>query len=118
MSQIRVVSDAEFGRERRAKEISDSVGPLLATTYPGYRWRVEPNVDGGIIDIRCEMADARYGYTLKPALYFSETQWRAAILKAGGEILERAGMSRRVFNEVDWLTRPRNDAGHIVMDTT
>ena len=117
MSEIIVVADDEARMEIRAKEISDTVGPLLASTYPGYRWRVEPNIKGGVIDIRCEMTDARFGYTLIPSLYFSETQWRAAIIKAGGEILERAAMSRMKFNEVDWLTRPRDFAGRIIMET-
>ena len=115
---ICVVSDVDFRSDMHMHSIAETVGPILAQTYPGYRWRVEPNVAGGIVDVRCEMTDARYGFTLIPEHYFSETQWRAAIIKAGGEILERAAMSRRKFNEVDWLTRPRDFAGRIVMDVT
>jgi hypothetical protein len=116
MSEIIVATDADFRQELEAKAMSDSIGPLLATHYPGYRWRVEPDVKNGIVDIRCEHTNCKFGYTLIPSLYFSETQWRAAIIKAGGEILERFNMSRRGFDAVDFLTRKRDHAGLIHPD--
>ena len=116
MDRITVVSDTEFRDEMRAKEISDSIGPILAQTYPGYRWRVEPKPKNGIVDIRCEMTDCRYGFRLKLSNWFSATQWRLLVIKAGGEILERSQLSRRVFNETDFLQRPRTFAGHIQVD--
>jgi hypothetical protein len=116
MDRIAVVSDTEFRNEMRAKEISDSIGPVLAQTYPGYRWRVEPNAKNGIVDIRCEMTDCRYGFRLKLANWFSATQWRALVIKAGGEILERSQLNRRSFNEPEFLQRPRNFAGHLKVE--
>lgn len=116
MERIAVVSDLEFRDEMRAKEISDTVGPVLAHVYPGYRWRVEPNAKNGIVDIRCEMTNCRYGYRLKLKNWFSATQWRDLVIKAGGEILERSQLSRRAFNEVAFLERPRDYAGHLKVD--
>jgi hypothetical protein len=116
MAEILVVTDAEFRGEVAAKEMSDSVGPLLASTYPGYRWRVEADPKNGIVDIRCEHTNCKFGYTLIPSRYYSETQWRAAVIKAGGEILERFNMSRRSFDAVDFLSRPRDFAGLIHPD--
>ena len=106
MTEIVAVGDHDLRQTLKQKEVSDYVGPLLARIYPGYRWRVE--VTDGIVDIRCEMTDSRYGYTLKPELYFSETQWRAAIIKAGGEILERSHLSRRGFDAAALLARSRD----------
>jgi hypothetical protein len=116
MSDIIVATDHDFRHEIAAKEVSDYIGPLLANTYPGYRWRVEPDAKNGIVDIRCEHTNCKFGYTLIPSRYFSETQWRAAIIKAGGEILERFNMSRRGFDAVDFLTRERDFAGLIHPD--
>lgn len=113
---ILIASDADWRNEVRAKEVSDYIGPLLASTYPGYRWRIEPDLRGGIVNIRCEHANCQYGYTLKPQLYCSETEWRAAIVRAGGEILERFHLSRRKFDEAAFLTRPRDFAGLIHPD--
>lgn len=102
MSEIVVVSDADWTNEVRKKAVADYVGPLLANEYPGYRWRVEPDIHNGIVNIRCEHASGIYGYTLKPHLYYSETQWRAAVIKAGGEILERFHLSRKGLSESNY----------------
>ena len=75
-----------------------------------------PKPKHGIVDIRCEMTDCRYGFRLKLANWFSATQWRALVIKAGGEILERSHLSRRVFNETQFLQQPRTFAGHIQVD--
>ena len=121
MSEVIVYNDSDLRQTLKAKEVADFVGPLLASTYPGYRWRVA--VKGGMVEIQCEHANSTwgraqtFGYYLKPELYFSETQWRAAVVKAGGEILERAELSRRRFNPTEWLTRPRDFSGRILMDT-
>jgi hypothetical protein len=114
MDRIAVVSDAEFRDEMRAKEISDSVGPVLATAYPGYRWRVEPH--GNFVDIRCEMTNCRYGFRLLLRNWFSATQWKALVIKSAGEILERSHLSRRAFDEPQFRALPRNFAGHIAVD--
>ena len=105
-----------FLDELRAKEISDTVGPLLAQTYPGYRWRVEPNAKNGIVDIRCEMTDCRYGFRLKLSNWYSATQWRLLVLNAAGEILERSRMSRRGFDEAAFRQLPRDFAGRIAVE--
>jgi hypothetical protein len=114
VSDIIVIDDVGLRQTLKEKEVCDYVGPLLASRYPGYRWRVE--TAGGVVNIRCEHTNARYGYTLIPERYFSETQWRAAIIRAGGEILERFNMSRRAFDVANFLARPRNFAGLITPD--
>jgi hypothetical protein len=115
-SPIQVVSDEEFRDELRAKELSDSVGLTLAQTYPGYRWRVEPHPRQGIVNIRCEMTDASYGYVLKLRNWYSATQWRESVIRAGGEILERFSMSRRGFDESAFRAAARNFAGRPIGD--
>lgn len=110
---IQVIDDADFRDEMRAKEISDATGVALAQTYPGYRWRVEPRPRHGIVVIRCEMTDASHGYVLKLRNWYSASQWKADVLKAAGEILERSQLNRRAFDESEFRNVKRNFAGRI-----
>lgn len=114
MSEIIVANDADLRQTLTEREVCDSVGPLLAREYPGYRWRVEAH--GGVVDIRCEHTNAKWGYTLLYDRSFSETDWRKKVLRAGGEILERFHMTRRGFNVANFLERPRDFAGLIHPD--
>jgi hypothetical protein len=103
MSELLVVSDPEWNAERHNKALCDYVGEPLARTYPGYRWRVE--VKGGLIDIRCEHATGRAGYTFNIAK--NGLPDRKAIMLAGGEILERFHLGRRGFSEDAYRSLPR-----------
>lgn len=113
---IYVATDQDFRDELRAKELCDSVGPVLAMTYPGYRWRTEALPKQGIIRIRCEMTNASFGYVLKLRNWFSATQWRELVVKAGGEILERSNLNRRGFDENEFRQAPRDCAGRLIGD--
>lgn len=110
---IQVIDDHDFRDEMRAKEISDATGLVLAQTYPGYRWRVEPQPRHGIVTIRCEMSDASYGYVLKLRNWYSASQWKADVLSAAGEILERTNLNRRAFDESEFRAAGRNFAGRM-----
>ena len=114
MDRIAVATDADFRDELRAMEISNNVGVTLATAYPGYRWRVEPNKT--FVDIRCEMTDCRYGFRILLKNWFSETQWKALVIRSAGEVLERSRLSRRGFNETQFRSLPRDFAGRMRVD--
>lgn len=105
MSDLIVSCDADWNAEKHAKSLSDYFGEVLARTYPGYRWRVEPKVKSGIVDIRCEHTAARYGYTFN--LRKHGIPDRKAIVMAGGEILERFKLGRRAFSEDEYRSLPR-----------
>ena len=114
MGEVLVFDDWDLTAELRAKQYTDSAGYLLATTYPGYRWRVE--YQGGCVIIRNEHTRPDAAEVLHPDKYFSETQWRAAVKRKGGDLLERAELSRRGLDLVAWKERPRDFAGRIQMD--
>jgi hypothetical protein len=63
-SPVIVATDADFKQTLEAKELGDFVGHTLATTYPGYRWRVEPHPHPTkpFVDVRCEHTACRKLY--------------------------------------------------------
>lgn len=115
MSDIVVANDTDFRQLVADRELADYVGLTLITAYPGYRWRVEPHAHPTkpFVDVRCEHAASRenYGFTLQPWRFYSASAWKAAILKAGGEILERFHLNRRALDPVEFLTAPRTFTG-------
>lgn len=105
MDGIIVTDDWDFQVQLRDKVYSDLVGSTLAKTYPGYRWRVESNVNQGIIDIRCEHASGVMGYTFN--LVENGVPDTRDIVMAGGEILESFALSRRGLDSAQFLSAPR-----------
>jgi len=103
MSELIVSSEASFRSERHHKAISDTIGSKLATLYPGYKWRVE--VYGGIADASCVHASGRAGYTFN--LVRDGIPDNAAIMRAGGVVLERFKLNRRAFDEHEYRSLPR-----------
>jgi hypothetical protein len=108
-----ICSDVDFRATIAAKELGDYVGHTLASAYPGYRWRVEPHPhpQKPFVDIRCEHTNAAYGYTLQAWRYVSATAWKAAIIKAGGEILERNDLNRRSLDVAEFKNHKRDFTG-------
>jgi hypothetical protein len=45
--------------------------------------------------------------TLQPWRYYSASAWKAAIIKAGGEILERFHLNRRALDETGRVHEPQ-----------
>jgi hypothetical protein len=106
------------GFELDARALSEPVGQLLASTYPGYRWRVEPHPHPTkpFVDIRLEAGHAMFGATIKPWQFYSASSYRAKIVEIGGELLERFHLNRRAFDETEFVARKKNFAGIILPD--
>ena len=88
--------------------VSNEAGLALMKHYPGHPWLVWCSHMQGILVIR-HMAEPKYGYvihlengTLKNP-YYQTPRHRipAEVMKAGGEILERAGVKRGMFRRED-----------------
>lgn len=80
-----------------AKDIAET----LFAHYPGYMWGV--NVRGGVAVIKCLNVSSLYGFILKYKDISHDANFRKKeVLRAGGEILERAKMKRgaREFNSM------------------
>lgn len=88
------ISDINVDDIRLAKEVGD----VLWKHYPGYVWRVEPDMaKTGCVIIRCPTVSASYGYLLYASTVYQDAS-RRSVVRAGGEILERAKMRRGEYN--------------------
>lgn len=80
----------------------------LTDCYPGYTWIVKLDEEdlGGVVTIMCLEVNEQllglpnWGYVLKVSRVYSDPDLKC-VMRAGGEILESAGISRnRNFHEV------------------
>jgi hypothetical protein len=62
----------------------------LEREYPGWLWAIQPDELGGVINIFSMRLSGQWGYTLKTSRVQEDAR-NAAVLKAGGELLERFG---------------------------
>jgi len=84
------IADTEHMQDMNmAKDIAET----LFEKYPGYLWGV--TVQGGVAVIKCLNVSSNYGFVLKYAAIKDDAGVRKKeVLRAGGEILERAGLKR------------------------
>lgn len=74
----------------------------LSDCYPGHLWGVGFDEDGGVVNIVCEtvqhplLTNAQYAYTLNLSRFETDTDLKC-VMRAGGEILERARLDRHRF---------------------
>jgi len=82
-------------------DLLNRVMRVLTTKYPGYRWRAGVNDDslGGVLyimnmDVNAAVwSNAPYGYVLKLSTVYTDPDLKC-VMRAGGEILERARLTR------------------------
>lgn len=92
-----------FGETRMAdQDVCIAVGEDLTRHYPGYLWMVGVNHDAGTvcIDIQCDkpIGLGQYGYMLYLSTVLG-AGGQAAVMRAGGELLERFGLRRGIAHE-------------------
>jgi hypothetical protein len=91
------------------REMAADVLNLLDTAYPGHPWKVQVYGDetGGGFHIRhLEFDGQPYGMNQPRAHRFaSASELRLAVLRMGGELLERVNLRRARRNEGEQVTR-------------
>jgi hypothetical protein len=86
--------DAEsIEMEVKAKEVAT----LLCQTYPDHPWMVGW-APGMTLVVKHMAGDSRYGYTIDAAKTMTPKRLAHMAMLAGGELLERMGMSRGRWN--------------------
>ena len=79
----------------RDQQFATDAGQILAQTYPGHPWYV--NVHGGILEIKNMRVTGKWAMVLHYKKVAQDYAFmRRGIVWAGGELLERAGLSRSV----------------------
>ena len=76
----------------KAREVGDTLNRI----YPNHLWAV--SWQGGVLVVKNLAVSTFYGFVIKYADSFSATDLAKQAVKAGGELLERAGMARGKWN--------------------
>lgn len=95
-----------------AKTMADA----LDTNYPGHLWAVSADSQTGLCIIRDLLVSGEWGYVLKIPAIYSASAFRADVIRAGGEILERYRLTRGKFDEVQYAGLKTNFAGEFTFD--
>ena len=66
---------------------------VLNTTYPGYRWFIGVNSEGGILFVKCLDVSTLWGFVLHLDKLRTDPTLKR-VRRAGGELLERAWQKR------------------------
>ena len=97
-TDIQVVEVTSMDAESNQMEMIAKLGAqILSRHYPAHLWAVGW-APGMTLVIKNLAMDARYGFTVDAAKAASVSELEHAIMYGGGELLERMGMSRGVWN--------------------
>ena len=99
--------------EQMCMELASVVGRYLHEVYPGYLWRVNADIRGGIVNILCHDISTEKGCTLFVKDLIDQEPARKLVHKAGGETLERAKLHRGRMIEDEVATASRDFKGNI-----
>ena len=92
------------------KDIAD----LLVRHYPDWAWAVQPDEFGQVINIFNLNLHSEYGYTIRMVDIMHDPSRKQAV-RAGGEILKRFRMPRRMNREL-LASAPRDARGMCIPD--
>lgn len=95
--------------------MSRAVADMLLRLYPDHMWLVNSDIRGGIINIFNPRVSTRKGYTIIVDDWLQENVVGDKVMRAGGEILERANMRRGRFNPEEYAALPRNFMGELIL---
>lgn len=79
------------------QDVCIAIGETLTAAYPGYMWNVGCQHDGGVAYIMLVIPTVANNQSLGNLIYLSTALGpggQKAVLRAGGEILERWGLPR------------------------
>jgi hypothetical protein len=90
-----------------------NIGEVLAKKYRDYTWMVQPYADGSAYQIYCVNLSGKWGFVIHANKIDNDYK---AVIRAGGEILERFNLSRVKLNKEKALEIPRIFTGEKVFD--
>lgn len=101
MIQTAIHSENGYPIDRQDEVLAREAAELLHRHYPNHMWAVFVNSTktGGVMVIKNLMISSLYGYVLHLKNVYADPTLKS-VLKAGGEILERANL-RRGANRFD-----------------
>lgn len=112
-NEINLLETDEAKQAKLEMWIAKSVGTKLVQHYPGREWNVKVDTRGGMLVIICPTVSREKGYHLRLDRTMNDLQ--AAAVRAGGEILERHGVTRaRSFDETIAETLKRDLKDNVI----
>lgn len=96
-------------------ELAKIVADCLHGAYPGYAWLVNADLRGGICNILCSDVSQQFGCTLMAADLVHSGEAKKLVLRAGGEILERANLHRGRMIEAEVANAKRDLRGDMIV---
>ncbi len=94
-----------------AKAVTDR----LMQHYPGHHWAVNADIRGGVLNIFNMRISSTWGYVLVVHDWLIERVVADEVVRAGGEILERAGLRRGRFDAAAYAALPRDFKGDVIV---
>lgn len=86
---------------------------LLSKAMPGFHWAVQPDQNGGILNIFCLNFSSRWGYRIKLE-HIQQDPHRREAVRAGREILERFGYHGTRYDKDQMATILRDNRGEAI----
>jgi len=93
-------------------EMSKVCVAMLQKFYPGHFWQINADIRGGVVNVINPEVSTKHCYTVVP-FDWSLQEVAQAMMKAGGEVLERGGLSRGRLIADEVLTAKRDILGNI-----
>ncbi|MGH8472861.1 MAG: hypothetical protein ACREVJ_10505 [Gammaproteobacteria bacterium] len=95
-----------------AKRVAES----LHRHYPGHLWGVRADAAGGMVTVLNMRLSGRWGFMLKMRDLAYEDEIEREAREAGGELLERYGLSRGPFRADEYQQLPSTPLGDLIHD--
>lgn len=90
-----VMTDPDMVQKAASQILCKNALDTLYKKYPGYMWMVMVDDVAGIMNIECLNASGRFGFTLHMKnIVHDAGVLNKRVMRAGGELLERYGLSR------------------------
>lgn len=103
MSNLLIVEDmAKAEQAGNDFLMSKEAAEALLAAYPGWMWGVNVNGEQGVADIKNFNLSGQWGYVLKLRDIYSASSFKADVIRAGGEILERYNQKVGKFDPQRW----------------
>lgn len=106
---------AEYGRDDEGgvrpgeAAVAKMIGECLEFHYSGHAWCVQVDAKGGIARIWLPILRRDWGYVVHLSQLAGDPRMRA-VVRAGGEMLERFGIRRSGFSSEDYARAVRGRA--------
>lgn len=94
--------------------LAKNMAELLHKHYPGHLWAV--TCENGIATVRNMYLSGQWGFVIKVGEQYSISAFDKAIVRAGGELLERYRLSRGTFKDAEYHDIKTDYAGNLMAD--